>query len=38
MMGHLLSQWLYTFIERKKELPTVVAIDRFETYFSNPKK
>lgn len=38
MMGHLLSQWLYTFIERKKELPTEVAIDRFETYFSNPKK
>lgn len=38
LMGPLLSQWLYAYIEDKKELPKEVAIDRFETYFSNPKK
>ena len=38
MMAPLLSKWLYDFIELKKQLPEAVAINRFESYFSNPKK
>lgn len=38
LMGPLLSDWLYQFIEENKELPTSVAIDRFQSYFSNPIK
>ncbi|MFQ3340581.1 MAG: glycine oxidase [Flavobacteriaceae bacterium] len=38
MMAPLLSEWLYDFIELKKQLPEAVAINRFESYFSNPKK
>ena len=38
LMAPLLSSWLYEFIDFKKELPDAVAINRFETYFCNPKK
>ena len=38
LMAPLLSSWLYEFIDLKKELPDAVAINRFETYFCNPKK
>jgi len=37
-MAPLLSQWLYEFIDFRKQIPNEVAIDRFESYFSNPKK
>jgi glycine oxidase len=37
LMGPLLANWLFQFIEHQKELPSEVAIGRFETYFSNPK-
>ena len=29
---------LYDFIDLKKQLPDAVAINRFESYFCNPKK
>ena len=35
LMGPLLADWLYQFIEENKELPTSVTIDRFQSYFSN---
>ena len=38
LMGPLLAKWLYQFVEESKELPQEVAIDRFASYFSNPKK
>lgn len=38
LMAPLLSKWLFDFISEKKELPQAVAINRFETYFSSPKK
>jgi glycine/D-amino acid oxidase-like deaminating enzyme len=37
LMGPLLADWLFQFMEYQKDLPSEVAIDRFETYFSNPK-
>jgi glycine/D-amino acid oxidase-like deaminating enzyme len=37
LMAPLLAHWLYCFINNQKELPTAVAIDRFESYFSKPK-
>jgi hypothetical protein len=36
-MGPLLATWLFQFMEHQKEFPPEVGIDRFETYFSNPK-
>jgi hypothetical protein len=36
-MAPLLSQWLFDFIEKDKQIPNEVVIDRFESYFSNPK-
>lgn len=38
LMGPLLADWLYRFIEENKELPTSVTIDRFQSYFSSPFK
>ena len=38
LMGPLLADWLYRFIEENKELPTCVTIDRFQSYFSSPFK
>ena len=38
LMGPLLAEWLYQFIEENKELPTSVAIDRFQSYFSSQLK
>ena len=35
LMAPLLSQWLIDFIENKKQIPSEVVIDRFESYFSN---
>ena len=37
LMGPLLAKWMYSFVEEKKKLPPEIAIERFETYFSNPK-
>ena len=37
LMAPLLSQWLFDFIEKDKQIPNEVVIDRFESYFSNPK-
>ncbi|MDA9037939.1 FAD-binding oxidoreductase [Flavobacteriaceae bacterium] len=37
LMGPLLATWLFQFMEHQKEFPPEVGIDRFETYFSNPK-
>jgi hypothetical protein len=36
-MAPLLSQWLYDHIQEGKQIPNEVAINRFESYFSNPK-
>lgn len=38
LMGPLLAEWLYQFIEENKELPTSVTIDRFQSYFSSSFK
>jgi hypothetical protein len=38
LMGPLLAKWMYNFIVEKKKLCPEIAIDRFETYFSNPRK
>ena len=38
LIAPLLAHWMYSFLEEKKELLPEIAIDRFETYFSNPKK
>jgi len=37
LMAPLLSNWLLEFIEERKQIPDEVAVDRFESYFSNPK-
>ena len=37
LMGPLLAKWMYKFVVDKKKLYPELAIDRFETYFSNPK-
>ena len=37
LMGPLLAKWMYKFVVEKKKLYPELAIDRFETYFSNPK-
>jgi glycine oxidase len=37
LMAPLLSQWLYDHIQEGKQIPNEVAINRFESYFSNPK-
>ncbi|MGA0273823.1 MAG: NAD(P)/FAD-dependent oxidoreductase [Flavobacteriaceae bacterium] len=34
LMAPLLSKWLYEFIEKGKQLPEELSIDRFENYFS----
>ena len=36
-MAPLLSHWLIEFIEKREQIPNEVAINRFESYFSNPK-
>ncbi len=38
LTGPLLAKWMYRFVVEKKKLPSEVAIERFETYFSYPKK
>jgi len=37
LMGPSLAKWMYKFVVEKKKLYPELAIDRFETYFSNPK-
>jgi len=38
LMGPLLAKWMYNFIVGGKKLCPEIAIDRFDTYFSNPRK
>ena len=38
LMGPLLAKWMYNFVVGGKKLYPEIAIDRFETYFSNPRK
>ena len=38
LMGPLLAKWMYNFVVGEKKLWPEIAIDRFETYFSNPRK
>jgi glycine/D-amino acid oxidase-like deaminating enzyme len=37
LMAPLLSKWLMKYIDEGKQIPNEVAINRFESYFSNPK-
>ena len=37
LMAPLLSKWLFESINEGKQIPNEVAINRFESYFSNPK-
>jgi len=37
LMAPLLSHWLLEFIEKREQIPNEVAINRFESYFSNLK-
>lgn len=38
LMGPLLAKWMYNFVVGGKKLWPEIAIDRFDNYFSNPRK